>query len=94
MRPAAKAQFEIARPFTAEEFEALCRRGGLKLPRTQRAVIAAITKTDGPFDFPGLFAAARRLAPTISRNTIYRSMRRMASLGLIRKVENAPVAAC
>lgn len=93
MRPSEKAQFETVRPLTEEAFEARCREGGMRLPPTQRAIVVAITRMDGPFDFPRLFAAARRWAPTIARNTIYRSMRRMAALGLIRKVEKTPLAA-
>ncbi|MBS0278026.1 MAG: hypothetical protein JSR81_10415 [Proteobacteria bacterium] len=51
--------------------------------KTRRVVAQAILDQDDEFDFDTILEAARAIAPTISRGTVYLSLRRFRSIGLI-----------
>ncbi|HEY0301202.1 MAG TPA: hypothetical protein VGC36_07720 [Rhizomicrobium sp.] len=80
----AKSTFELVAPLTAEALEARCRAKGIRMGRTRRVVARVVAETGGCFDFDAVFDRARRIAPQISRGTIYLSLRRFQFAGLIR----------
>lgn len=79
-----KSAFELVAPLTPEAIEARCRARGLRVGRTRRVVARVVAGIDGRFDFDLVFARARALEPQISRGTIYLTLRRFLSVGVIR----------
>lgn len=64
-------------------FEEACQKRGVRVGKTRRVVAQAILDQDDEFDFDTILEAARAIAPTISRGTVYLSLRRFRSIGLI-----------
>jgi Fe2+ or Zn2+ uptake regulation protein len=64
-------------------FEEACQKRGVRVGKTRRVVAQAILGQDDEFDFDTILEAARAIAPTISRGTVYLSLRRFRSIGLI-----------
>ncbi len=79
-----KSRFELVAPLTLDALKARCRAKGIRMGPTRCAVARVIAETDGLFDFDLVFDRARRIAPQISRGTIYLSLRRFQFAGLIR----------
>jgi len=81
-----KLRFELATPLSANAMEAQCRARGVRMGWQRRAVARSVAKMRRPFGFDDVFEEARRIAPAISRGTIYLSLRRFRAAGLLRHV--------
>jgi Fe2+ or Zn2+ uptake regulation protein len=64
-------------------FEEACHKRGIRIGKTRRVVAQAILGQQDVFDFDAILDAARAIEPSISRGTIYLSLRRFRSAGLI-----------
>jgi Fe2+ or Zn2+ uptake regulation protein len=79
-----KARFALNTPLSPEDIEAGCRARGIRIGPQRRAVARALAEIPGPFDFDRVLEEVRRVAPQISRGTVYLSLRRFRSAGLLR----------
>ncbi|MEJ0025682.1 MAG: transcriptional repressor [Rhizomicrobium sp.] len=84
MGASGKTRFELIGPRSPEALICQCRSAGMRIGRTGSAVMRAVAQAQDPFDFDAVWAGARQIEPAISRDTIYRSLRRLRSVGLIR----------
>jgi Fe2+ or Zn2+ uptake regulation protein len=78
-----KTRFVLASSNTLPVFEEACNRHGVRIGRTRRVVAQAIVSQRNVFDFDAILDAARAIEPTISRGTVYLSLRRFRSAGVI-----------
>lgn len=78
-----KTRFVLASSNVLPVFEEACQKRGVRVGKTRRVVAQAILDQDDEFDFDTILEAARAIAPTISRGTVYLSLRRFRSIGLI-----------
>jgi Fe2+ or Zn2+ uptake regulation protein len=91
MGASTKTCFELVEPYSVEAFIGHCRASGLRMGRLRGVIARAILQTSAPFDFDALWAAARAIEPSVSRGTIYLSLRRFCQVGLIRVFEQYPL---
>ncbi len=84
MSVSGKTRFELIEPRSSEALISDCRAAGLRMGSKRRAVARALAEAEGPFDFDSLWARTRRIAPGVSRGTIYLSLRRFRLAGLLR----------
>jgi len=75
---------EAARRTSA--LSAALRAGGRRLTQQRLEVVREIAGTDAHPDAETVFARVRERVPTISLDTVYRSLAALADLGLIRRV--------
>jgi Fe2+ or Zn2+ uptake regulation protein len=78
-----KARFVLTSSSVLPTFEEVCHQRGIRIGKTRRAVAKAILAQQEAFDFDAILDAARTIEPTISRGTVYLSLRRFRSAGLI-----------
>jgi Fe2+ or Zn2+ uptake regulation protein len=78
-----KTRFVRASSNVLPVFEEACHKRGVRVGKTRRVVAQAILDQDDEFDFDTILEAARAIAPTISRGTVYLSLRRFRSIGPI-----------
>lgn len=78
-----KTRFVRASSNVLPVFEEACHKRGVRVGKTRRVVAQAILDQDDEFDFDTILEATRAIAPTISRGTVYLSLRRFRSIGLI-----------
>jgi Fe2+ or Zn2+ uptake regulation protein len=84
MSASEKLRFELAAPLSPKAIEAQCHAKGVRMGRQRRAVARIVATMRHPFGFDDIFKEARRIAPAISRGTIYLSLRRFRAAGLFR----------
>jgi len=78
-----KARFVLTSSNVLPMFEEACHKRGVRIGKTRRVVAQAVVDAQESFDFDAILDAARAIEPTISRGTVYLSLRRFRSIGLI-----------
>lgn len=66
-----------------EEFEGACRKAGFKLTHQRREVFREVVGNDEHPDAETVFRAVRRRVPTVSRDTVYRTLWMLTTLEVI-----------
>ncbi|HDS29024.1 MAG TPA: transcriptional repressor, partial [Candidatus Acetothermia bacterium] len=69
-----------------DALEAACRKVGAKLTHQRREVFRALVETDGHPDAQAVFLTVRRSMPTISFDTVYRTLAFLEDHALVRRV--------
>jgi Fur family peroxide stress response transcriptional regulator len=69
------------------------RESGLRLTHQRLEVIREVARSDEHPDVEGLYGAVRERVPTISLDTVYRTVATLSDLGLVRRVTLTPGAA-
>jgi len=72
-----------------ESLSAALRVGGLRLTQQRLEVVREIAGTDEHPDVETIYCRVRERVPTISLDTVYRSLGALADLGLVRRVTTA-----
>ncbi len=78
--PAAESEARL------DALEAACRRVGGKLTHQRREVFRALVESDGHPDVQAVFHTVRRRMPTISFDTVYRTLAFLEDHALVRRV--------
>jgi len=68
-------------------FEAACRQAGLKLTHQRTEIYRELAATGEHPDAEAVYRAVRQRIPTISLDTVYRTLWRLTDLGLINTLE-------
>ena len=72
---------EVARRLDA--FQAACRRAGLKLTHQRLEIFRELASRDDHPDAEGVFRAVQARMPTVSLDTVYRTLSLLADMGVI-----------
>jgi len=70
-------------------FTETCRREGLKVTHQRREVFRELAGSEAHPDAETVFRQVRRRVPSISRDTVYRTLSGLADRGLLRRAESA-----
>lgn len=81
----AVSETEIDRRVQA--FMQACRRQGLKVTHQRMEIFRELAASTAHPDAEGVFQAVSRRVPTISRDTVYRTLATLTDAGLIQRVE-------
>ena len=68
-----------------ERFAETCRRTGLKLTHQRSEVFRELAMTDEHPDAETVYDRVRRRLPTVSRDTVYRTLATLDAAGLVRR---------
>lgn len=66
-----------------EGFQEACRRGGIRFTHQRMVIFQAVAETDGHPDVETIFLAVRKSIPTISLDTVYRTLWLLRDMGMI-----------
>jgi Fur family transcriptional regulator, peroxide stress response regulator len=66
-----------------EHFQAAARRAGVKMTHQRLEIFRALAETDDHPDAETLFRAVQRRVPTVSLDTVYRTLWTLRDLGLV-----------
>lgn len=69
-----------------ERFERTCRAQGLKLTHQRLEIYREVAGTDEHPDVDTVYQRVRRRLPTVSLDTVYRTLTTLAEIGVIREV--------
>ncbi len=64
-----------------------CRQGGLKITHQRTEIFRQLVSTEDHPDAETVFARTQRRIPTVSRDTVYRTLALLEAQGLIRRVD-------
>jgi Fe2+ or Zn2+ uptake regulation protein len=76
-----------------KELETLCRNKGLPLTVQRRVVLQEVLEHDDHPTADQILEAVKKHVPGISRTTVYRSLDKLADMGLIRRLHHAGASA-
>ena len=66
-----------------DHFQEVCRRAGVKVTHQRMVIFQIVAETDAHPDAEAVYTAARKHVPTISLDTVYRTLWLLRDLGLI-----------
>lgn len=72
-----------------ERFEQACRKGGLKLTHQRKEVYKAIFKAKDHPSVDEIYTVVQRRTPSISLDTVYRTVDTFEELGLVRRFQGS-----
>lgn len=81
----ARSRTEVDR--RVQEFVQTCRRRGLKVTHQRMEISRELAASEAHPDAETVFHAVARRVPSISRDTVYRTLSTLEAEGLIRRVE-------
>lgn len=81
------SEAEVAR--RVEEFSAALRSAGFRLTHQRLEVVREVASTDVHPDAEWVYTRVRERVPTISLDTVYRTLGTLSDLGLVRRVAGA-----
>lgn len=70
-----------------DALEAACRRVGAKITHQRREVLRTLVESDGHPDAQAVFRTVRQRMPTISFDTVYRTLAFLEDHSLVRRVQ-------
>lgn len=70
-----------------EDFMEMCRRSGIRATHQRREVLTELVRTGGHPDVETIFQRVRERIPTISRDTVYRTLSMLEEQGLATRVD-------
>lgn len=72
-----------------EKFEQVCRQAGLKLTHQRMEIYKAIYKAEDHPSVEDIYAVVKRRNPSISLDTVYRTVGTFEQLGLVQKFQGS-----
>jgi Fur family peroxide stress response transcriptional regulator len=84
----AVAQGEVER--RVDEFSSALRAAGLRLTHQRLEVVREVARSDEHPDVEQIYRAVRERVPTISLDTVYRTVATLSDLGLVTRVALTP----
>jgi Fur family peroxide stress response transcriptional regulator len=73
-----------------DEFSCALRAAGLRLTHQRLQVVGEVARSDEHPDVEQIYRAVRERVPTISLDTVYRTVATLSDLGLVRRVALTP----
>lgn len=70
-----------------DEFAGACRNAGLKVTPQRVAIYSALASTTTHPDVEWVYGKVRSAMPSISLDTVYRTLEQLSTLGIIMKIE-------